>query len=80
MGQSCEPIEPIRTAYEIYFEDNDEINNEQIATNNNYNFSDASVMDDGDVTFLTLIGQELRKMTPSAKQQFKRNVTQLLYS
>lgn len=35
---------------------------------------------DDDAAFLTLIAKELSKMTPSSRQQFKRNVTQLLYS
>lgn len=35
---------------------------------------------DGDKAFGRLIVEELRKMTPAAQQEFKRNVTQLLYT
>lgn len=35
---------------------------------------------EGDKAFGMLIAEELRKMTPTAQQEFKRNVTQLLYS
>lgn len=41
----------------------------------------ASLNDDvGDKAFGILIAEELRKMTPSDQHQFKRHVTDLLYS
>lgn len=36
--------------------------------------------DDGDKMFGRLIVGELRKMTPAAQKEFKRNVTGLLYT
>lgn len=41
----------------------------------------ATSLDDvGDKAFGILIAEELRKMTPAAQHNFKRNVTGLLYS
>lgn len=44
------------------------------------NTSPDSIEDDSDRTFSNLIVDELRKMTPAAQKEFKRNVTQFLYS
>lgn len=78
-----ETVEPIGTTFRIYFEYNDDTENqiESSAANAN-NLSGASHDDDDDVDapFLALIGRELRAMTPSTRRKFKRNVTQLLYS
>lgn len=51
--------------------------NQPVVTN--YSVEEA-LDEDGDKAFGMLIVEELRKMTPSEQQQFKRNVTQLMYS
>lgn len=80
--------EPIAAAYEIYeYIVDDDIHTHYSGTvapavNSSTNCSGeiAQPFDSGDTAFLTLISEELRQMTPSARHQFKRKVTQMLYS
>lgn len=91
-GDSCqavddsEVVEVIPAACQIYFElddgvaENVVINNQQPIAANNNNLPYLSEDVDADAAFLSLVAGELHKMPPSRRQQFKRNVTRLLYS
>lgn len=76
-----EIVEQNDSCYEIYYEDEGGYVDNSIdlcAANASY-LSGASFDDDGDAAFGCLIIRELQKMTPDAKRQFKRNVTQMLF-
>lgn len=66
-------VEPTVTSFEKCFRALDNADNLLCMPNTNNST-------DGDAAFLMLIAKELAKMAPSTRQQFKRNVTQLLYS
>lgn len=70
--------------FEIVIQDDSaNVGNEAASTSTNQLVGEAEAVDggiDNDKAFGMLIAEELRKMTPQAQQNFKRNVTQLLYS
>lgn len=69
------------SCYEIYYADCDVANNTMdLSASNANSLPNESLDADGDVAFGTLIVRELQKMTPDAKRQFKRNVTQMIFS
>lgn len=70
--------------FEIYIPDDDDDEGADVSNQVAEAKGDNSIRDsldaDGDKAFGKLIVGELRKMTPAAQQEFKRKVTQFLYS
>lgn len=79
-------VEQNDSLYEIYYENDghdgvaNSSNIDLTANNLNYSLDEPNDVDvDGGMAFGTLIIRELQKMTPEAKREFKRNVTQMLF-
>lgn len=78
---SRETIERNDSCYEIYYENDVAADNAVDTSALIANYLPAESFDaDGDVAFGSIIVRELQKMTPNAKREFKRNVTQMLFS
>lgn len=78
---SRETIERNDSCYEIYYENDVVADNTVDTTALIANYLPGESIDaDGDVAFGSIIVRELQKMSPDAKREFKRNVTQMLFS
>lgn len=77
-GLNHETVAQNDSCYEIYYED-DPVD-DTIMNLPTPSVSGESIEADGDVAFGTLIVRELQKMGPNEKRQFKRKVTQMLFT
>lgn len=81
-----ETVEANNECFEIIVPDEAEVAeiNDELSVNTGNQFSSGDPFDedveDSDGAFGTLITRELREMSPATKREFKRTVTQLLYS